>query len=122
MVKVDGPPYIWIALCYGALPQRIQTAKADLLGGLPLIRIDHIEAPGMEVELRHPPKTIEPWDNETLYSDSWQFERINGEGYTDYFSSIEVFYLFYPDIPKWVEYFKSSPFIAIPYSVVAAHG
>lgn len=96
-------------------------AKDDCLSGDVLIRIDQVEVPGKPVTLNLPKERLEPWDNEILYAESWEFLRLTPEGDADYFFDFEVAYLFFPDNSDWREVFSDSPFISIPCPICNTH-
>lgn len=121
-MRVEGPPFIWIALTTSRLAQYMARAKGDCLSGDMLLRVDQVEAPGKPVTVHLPKERLEPWDNEILYADDWEFIQINSEGDLESFSDVEVSYLFFPDCPEWREFFSHAPFVTIPCPICVPHG
>lgn len=119
MVKVEGPPYIWIALTYGGMGRLIQDAKGDIFAGQELIRVDQFTGPDQSDSDYDVQLSLEASDGKELDADSWEFQRISDDGAIDSFISFEVFYLFYPLVPKWRQYFANAPFVTIPYPPLA---
>lgn len=121
MVRVNGPPYIWIALTYGGMGRLIPSAQGDVLAGQELIRVDQFTAPYQSDLDQSVPFSFEASDSSGLDADPWEFQRISNDGAIDSFVSFEVFYLFYPLVPQWRQYFSNAPFVTIPYPPSASN-